>query len=431
MKKIILLILILGLGGVLYALVRAFPYVAYNKALSSGIDNSFLSLDAPRDEEINTSEYQIVKMAGLYGEDKSYWREFHFRHFLIPMPVHHPIYLFFPMIEIDQKSGTPMFGVKITDFKEQEVFSFKVREISDFKWDLNDTKLFSLALYKNYIQSKSQKDIWQDMFLKNVVIDRFNWSNPVMIFKRWMTIQYEELVYNAFLLKLRREILPSESREINFYSSKFAGVIEVIDDESKSGRVKNYRQERMYFLDNGKVFTFEFRTRLDSIEAEALRQKYLREISFKYTVESSSTELYNKFRALPYEKKIDQEGLVYLFSAWSHHPDRKSFLREMIQFMERGRKNNIHLDPLYEYARLIFGSNFSSFEDTIDETAEEKIKRLRKEELEKELKAAEQTGPEQSYDKFESPEQRMQYLLQKAKDSGDDTDKKEKKIFVD
>ncbi|GAB4407558.1 MAG: hypothetical protein OHK0056_07770 [Bacteriovoracaceae bacterium] len=431
MKKLVLLIAIVGLLFVFYLLVRAFPYLAYLEAIDLGMNNEFLVLEKPRKELLDTGEYDLVKMHGLYGEDKSYWREFHFRHFMLPMPVHHPVYLFFPLIEIDEKNNMPMFGVKITDFKQQEIFSFKVKEISDFKWDLSTTKIFNLAVFKNHIMAHNQKDIWKDLFSKDLEIQKFDWGKLPEVYSEWTKFRYKDLVYNLFILRLREILLPTDAKDISFYTSKGAGAYEITDDETKLNRVKNYRQERILFLENGKIFTFEIRTRLDMLEAEALRQKYLKEISFKYSAESSSTELYNKFKVLPFDKKIDQEGLVYLFTAWSHVPDNKLFLREMIQFLERGKKNDLNLAPLYEYARLMFGSNFSTSEETMDETAEEKVKRLRRVELEQELKNAQEDGPQIEYDKFESPEQRMKYLLQKAKDSGVDIDKEEKKIKVD
>jgi len=425
-----MLTILIALLGVLYLLVRAFPYVAYNQALKYGMNNRFLKVEKLSDVMKETGDYSFVKMAGLYGEDKSYWRTFHFRHFDIPMPVHHPVYLYFPQIVRKDKIQNSEFGVKITDYRQNEVFSFKVNEAINFSWDLDKTKLFSLMIFKNHIVAHKPDEIWRDLFMKNLRIPEFEWSHFVSIMKTWLAIPEEELVYNLFLLVQRQKFLPNDVKEVKYFSPKNMGAIEIIDNETKEGRIQNYRQEHWLFMVDGKIYPFEIRARLDSIEAEALRQKYLKEIEFHYTNESSSTELYNKFKALPYEKKIDQEGMVYLFTAWSHVPERKQFLREMIQFLERGKKNELNITPLYEFARVLYGTNFSTDEELIDETASEKLKRKMKEELKQELKNVQVQGPTTD-GKFESEEAKVKYFLQKAKDSGDNLDKKEKVINVD
>lgn len=392
--------------------------------------NSFIQIEKLSQTLEDTGEYSFVKMEGLYGEDKSYWRTFHFRHFDIPMPVHHPVYLYFPQINQKDKIQNSEFGVRITDYRQNEIFSFQVNEPIDFSWAIDNTKLFSLMIFKNYIVSHKPEEIWRDIFQKELIISQFEWTEAPRIISSWLKIPEEELVYNLFVLMLRQKILPNDVREVKYYSPKNIGAIEVVDNETRAGRIQNYRQEQWLFLNDGKIYPYEIRTRLDSIEAEALRQKYLKEIGFHYTNESSATELYNKFKALPYEKKIDQEGMVYLFSAWSHVPERKQFLREMIQFLERGKKNELNLTPLYEFARVLYGTNFSKDEDTIDETAEEKLKRKIKIELKDELKSV-QTQGTTTDGKFESDEARVKYYLQKAKDSGENSDGTEKVIKVD
>ena len=54
--------------------------------------------------------------------------------------------------------------------------------------------------------------------------------------------------------------------------------------------------------------------------------------------------------------------MILLMSAWSHHQDDKSFLKEMIQRLERGDDNQEQLRALYRYALERYKQTFSSKE---------------------------------------------------------------------
>ena len=57
-----------------------------------------------------------------------------------------------------------------------------------------------------------------------------------------------------------------------------------------------------------------------------------------------------------YQSRIDQEGMIYLLATWSHIPNDKNVIREMIQFLEKGKGNLLFLQPLYNYSYKKFGS---------------------------------------------------------------------------
>lgn len=121
--------------------------------------------------------------------------------------------------------------------------------------------------------------------------------------------------------------------------------------------------------------------------------------------------------------------MTYLYTAWSHDISNRDYVRVIIYFLERGSSNLKYLKPFYEYSYKKFGSNFSGEEGNLDETNEEKLKRKSKEELEKEIRNAEDNSKPKTEGNFNSPEEKIKYYLQKAKDSKKNSDDDQKMLI--
>jgi hypothetical protein len=145
---------------------------------------------------------------------------------------------------------------------------------------------------------------------------------------------------------------------------------------------------------------------------------------------AASTPIYSDYKQLPFYKKVGQTGLAYLFASWSHHQEDREYLREMIQFMERGKQNQNILRPLYDFAFAKFGTTFSRHEKNRREVASEKLKRKREEELKAEIKAAESLDYNTETE-FTNDQEKIKFFLRKAKDSKEDSDQKRKMLVVD
>jgi hypothetical protein len=140
--------------------------------------------------------------------------------------------------------------------------------------------------------------------------------------------------------------------------------------------------------------------------------------------------LYAAFQNLKYKEKLTPGGLTYLYAAFSHQKESKSFLSQMISFLERGNSKRLFLDPLYDYGFLRHGTNFSKDLEKLKETQGEKLKRKTEEEeaiLRKKLKDITILD---EVEKFESEEEKIKFYLQKAKDEGDTT-KDDKSLIID
>ena len=155
----------------------------------------------------------------------------------------------------------------------------------------------------------------------------------------------------------------------------------------------------------------------------------MRETIYKASSVDSAIPIYAQYKNISYNRRIDQQGMTYLYAAWSHDLNNREYVRVIIMFLERGKSNLKFLKPFYEYAYKRFGSNLSSGNDALMETAEEKLKRRVKEELEEEVKKEEQKKNAQFEGNFGSPEEKIKYYLQKAKENKVNSDDKEKVLI--
>ena len=70
-----------------------------------------------------------------------------------------------------------------------------------------------------------------------------------------------------------------------------------------------------------------------------------------------------------FKKQIGHDGMIFLFSAWSHHQNDKKFLKEMIQRLERGEDTKDQLRALYKYSLERYKQTFSNKEEISEDDA--------------------------------------------------------------
>jgi len=195
-----------------------------------------------------------------------------------------------------------------------------------------------------------------------------------------------------------------------------------------------YKSEVVFFLRNGIVYSIRTSTNKISDFAGDVRAMFFNNIQLNIRNQDYATKIYAEYKILPFHRRIDQEGMVYLFSAWGHTSDQKSFLKEMINFLERGEGNIKQLTPLYKYAYEKYGSSFSNRKDVFKkmESANDRLKRKIEEELALEIEKEEQKEAnkvvEQGTNVFKNEKEKINYLLQKAKTEGVNTDLERKTL---
>lgn len=325
------------------------------------------------------------------------WKEFHVGDFIIPLPHHHPVFTVTPQIKFMGVNAQPLFGFEYLNSKQKKLASFTIAPLVKFKLHDEGQRLFKVPFFKNYLEKFPDKQIWEDMFLKKITFDK--------------NISIYEMIYNLNLMSQRSHFFPDKVKTFSYIPEYQFAIVEVPYEN------KDYKQEIFYKLTGSLLQTFVLITRIEDFEAKLVRNRIIKNIKFQQGSESIAKIIYDEFKKLNYHDQIDEVGMLYLLSAWSHWTDNKDFLRVIIQFLERGKDNFVRLAPLYSYAYNKFGTNFSSSEQILKENVNEEFKRKLKEEQDKSLKEAmERAILEPNLDNL-SPEERINYRLKKAKDN--------------
>lgn len=414
---------------VAYQFALKMPYHFYQEAMTEGIDSSFLSLKKLPAKIYQGSAYQFKKMEGISAEDKRLWERLHFSDYVLPFPIRHPSFQVVPIIE--RREGKHFFGYKIINYKNKEINQVIFHSPKRFTLDLHRHKVFGLPLFRQKIMNEGLENVWRDLFSKNFFLSSYLFTPDVGDNWSPWKLPLTGIVYDLFIMSSRERLFPLEAQKISYWDEKNIGVLELVDKETIEGKSRQYREELIYLLENDTVYKIELRTLLEDYSAEKYRQKLLKTLTVKDSHEDSSTHLYAAFQKLDYRDKLSPSGLVYLYAGLTHKPKSRSFIREMIQFLERGSNDPIFIRPLYDYGFELFGTNFSKDINERRETANEKLKRIMKEEKEKELKRLLDGEILDVKEKFETPEKKIQFYLQKAKDFGGDSDYNSKSVIID
>src|SRR5690606_31401139 len=183
---------------------------------------------------------------------------------------------------------------------------------------------------------------------------------------------------------------------------------------------KDYKKELIMRNDNGSIYSFVLRTEINKKESMLLRAKFLQQISFVPNDRAMAKFLYTEFKHLNFSRQVDQEGMLYLYSAWTQDMENLDLLKEAIFFLERGRDNTLQLRPLYFFALKHYGKTFTTrrlFNDHED-PALVLQRKIEIENIEK-AQAAERAKAQLPEEKELTPDERMDFYLRQAKEAPD------------
>ncbi|MGZ3787237.1 MAG: hypothetical protein ACXVLQ_01870 [Bacteriovorax sp.] len=413
---IITLLLIVGAG----ALVSVAPYHIYTLTLTEGVNTRFLVMKPTKAVLYDGQEF-IQQNIQKVGDDSSLYAQFHFSNFQIPMPFNHPVFSMIPTIKM--KSTGPELGASFLDGRNAELFSFMVEKTYKLETISGDQKLFLLPVFKNHIARKSEEELWRDLFFKKLSLPSNLGESFFHSLLALREVTYSDLVYNLYVLYNRTHFFPAETLRISFDPLTNHGIIELPSEDPK------FKVERLFIIEKGFIYSMTLKTRIDNLAAENFRQKILKEAIYKNSTVDSAIPIYAQYKNISYSKRIDQQGMTYLYAAWSHDLANREYIRVIILFLERGKSNLKFLRPFYEYAFKRFGSNLSSADEFRLETADEKLKRRMKEELEGEIKKEETENRPKFEGNFSNPDEKIKFYLQKAKESKTNSDDSEKVLL--
>ncbi len=416
-KKMVYLTVALLLIAVTLVFVAIAPYHIYTLTLTEGVSTRFLKMSPSSSVFYDGGSFNYSSIENL-NNDRALYSTFHFSNFEFPMPFNHPLFSMIPIIKIE--STGVRLGANFLDGKNNELFSFMLEKNYKLETSSGDQKIFLLPIFKNHIGRKTDEEIWKDLFSKKLSLPSNAGKSFYESFLSLHEVSYSDLVYNLYILYNRTHLFPKDIKKIAFDPVTKHGLIELPSDDPK------YRVEKFFIIENGIVYPMIIRTRIDNLAAENFRNRVLKESIYKNSTTDSAIPIYARYKSISYGGRVDQQGMTYLYTAWSHDLSNKEFVRVIILFLERGKSNLKYLKPFYEYAYKRFGSNFSTGTEYLLESAEEKLKRKMKEELEGEIKKEEQAKGPQFEGNFSNPDEKIKYYLQKAKDSkinSDDSDK--------
>lgn len=402
---IFLTIGILLAGG--YILLKGYPYRLYSKWMAGQGQNKYYALSNYSSSYLKPVSFEEIPP---YKEDYSQlWREFPIRNAKIPLPVRHPMFQTIPFIEGKSKESIPQLGIIILAPNGRElsrVYTMPMNLYQDFS---QGQELFKLPFVRNRILKLNLDKLWKDIFSYQIEIK---------------SKSLDEMIYDLYILHLRSKYLPKGTLKYGLIKNGQQALVELVSKD------KDYIIEYILTNDSGNIYSYILKTEKNNDESRKLRSKFLENISFNPADPAMGKFLYTEFKQLNFARQVDQEGMLYLFSAWSQDIESEELLKEMIFYLERGRNQSLHLKPLYKYALKKYGKTFTTrkvFNDDDDPelTLQRKIEIediVNRQELEREKQ---KPLPEPDL----TPDEKMNIYLKKAKEVGPPPEKKDMTIY--
>lgn len=420
-RKIIYILIIIALFALAAALIFVAPYHIYTTTLTEGVETRFLTMNPSVKEMFDGRVIENKEPEEM--NDRSLFSPFHFGHFNLSLPYNHSIYSMIPIIRIETQ--TPRLGGSFQNSNNIEYFSFMMEKPYRFEASMGEQKLFKLPIFYNYINKKSFNEFWEDLFSRNLILPSNEGKSFVESFLSLKEVSYKELVYNLYILYNRHELIKDDVNSLSFDIGKQLGIIELKNKDDL------YKEERIYLVREGFIYPIYIRTRIRDINAQHFRSKFISGLEYEASSKDSAIPIYAKYKQISFQKRLDQQGMMYLYAAWSHDLDNKEYIRMTINFLERGKLNLKYLKPFYEFSYKKFGSSFASVSDYLQENAEETLKRKMQQELESELSQHGREDRTRFEGKFDSDDEKIEFNLQRAKDKNIDVDKDSKMLLME
>ena len=394
LSGILLTIGLLLIGG--YILLKGYPYQLYSSWMAGKNWNRYFFLSNYSESLLKPGSFEEIPP---YKEDYSQlWREFPIRNTRIPLPVRHPLFQTIPLVAAKKNATRPQLGIIILSPSNRElsrVYTMPMRLYQDHS---QGQELFKLPFVRNRILRLDLEKLWKDIFTYKIEVK---------------SKSLDEMIYDLYLLHLRSKYLPQGTLKYGLIKN---GQLALIELASKD---KDYFVEMILTNNSGNIYSYVLKTERNNEESRKLRAKFLENISFIPVDPAMGKILYTEFKQLNFARQVDQEGMLYLFSAWSQDLESEDLLREMIFYLERGKNRSLHLKPLYKYALKKYGKTFTTrkvFGD--DEDPELALQRkIEIEEIDKK-KNLEREKLKPLAEPELTPDEKMNLYLKKAKEEG-------------
>ncbi len=399
---LIVVVLILGGLGVGWLNLKSYPYRLYRDYMTGFKKDKYYDLTPFRPNLLIPT---AIKPLNEYKEDyPQLWKNFQVMNASVPLPTRHPLFRLVPLIQATP-SKVPQLGLSFQNQLGKEITRLYLLPPTIFRDYLQEEALFKLPIARSHLLKISDNDLWKKIFTKNIVVE----SKSI-----------DDMIEDLFIHYIRHQFLPKGT--IHYGLIKPDANLAIIELSPKD---KDFQAELILQYQNGEIFSYMIMTEKNSLDSIRLRSKFIESISQRSSDESMGRILYTEFKQLNFARQIDQEGMLYLFAAWSQRPDNADLFKEMIFFLERGKDNKDILKNLYQYGFKRFGKTFSTksgeFLDDEDLNLQRKIELEEATQKEQALKQGiDSTAPEMS------PEEKMNLYLKKAKSSDEPVNNRER-----
>ena len=406
MKVIISLLLLVTLVACSVYGALWTPYHFYSTYLKKGIKGDLLTLEKPLPNLLKFNLQLRDKSLTRIDSDKM-WTDIHYLDFVIPFPLDHPAVKLIPKPYITNKKIVVAYD--LYDSSDLSIFKFNPLKTSHINLSTPYDKLFRIALVRKYINGLSFKKIWTDLFLKDLTFDTPNYLSPSSLQKLYKKMSPVEVAYRLYIYKLRQRLLPKSTKNIIVANDQHILI------KTTGGNSKKFTTYIGFLLMDQTLYNYQLKVDESKKISRIALARFLKTLEIKVSQGRISSEnIYNSFKTLPYQQRISYNGLMYLYAGWSHGTEQEDYIRELIQFVERGKGMEKYLFGLYAFAREKWGTTFSGKGRYLDETGKRKLERKVKEEQEREEK--ELSSIEDVETEFSSEEEKIKYFIKRAKD---------------
>lgn len=392
-------VVVTGVGAIVL------PYHTYYLALSEGIQNSYIDLPRYPDMYYTGKSISAIEENQEVSLNNEQWRRFPFENYTVPLPYQNPLFVFVPDFKfIDGKERK---GFSLISNQGKFYIHYMIGGVYKFQVDYQTDWIFRLPYFSKYIRRKKPSELWADILTKQISFPEKGSKGLIEYIEEISKLDLHQMVYNIFILKSRKNFLPEKVLDYAQFPENNLAIVEI------EPRFSGTKLEKIFLYRDGELYTYYLETSLNQEIAKYLRWNFIRNVEYTENPPEKAIGIYALFRKLAYKQKTNQEGLIHLFTAWTLNPEKKEFLKEMVQYLERGPSSNlVYLKPLYKYSLKHYNTTFSLREERLLES--EKIRRQRlKEEAAKKLDRATNIDPNSSY---KNQEDQAAALLQKAKD---------------
>lgn len=380
-------------GG--YIFLKGYPYRIYANWISGKDWDKYYTIEGYKREWLSPIEIEPISS---YKEDYAQlWKDFPLRNIRIPLPVRHPLFQTVPFVEGESNKSQPHIGIVLLNPGGREISRIYTLPGNILKDQTQGQELYKLPFVRNRILKLPVDKLWNDIFTHKIEVK---------------SKTLDEMIYDLYILHLRSKILPKAMVKYGLLKDGRA----LVELESQD---KDYTIELVMTNTSGSVYSYILRTEINNDESRRLRSKFLDSISFSPVDQAMGKFLYTEFKQLNFARQVDQEGMLYLFSAWSQDFKNTEMFKEMIFYLERGRNNGAQLRPLYTFAMKYFGKTFTS-KSIFNEHDDPNIVLQRRIEIEK-IEKANDARKEKERPPVEAeltPDEKMNFYLKKAREEG-------------